>query len=61
MHIIRIQGKEHHQVDAGLVELDGGEELVSAGEVVGHVGISPNADGRLLYIRFRASVDSIMG
>jgi hypothetical protein len=31
-----------------LIELAGGEELVVAGEVVGHEGISSNADGRLL-------------
>lgn len=59
--IFGILAEELFEVDAGLVELAGGEELVGAGEVVGHVGISPNADRQLLYISFRASVDSIMG
>lgn len=56
-----VLAEEFLQVDAGLVELAGGEELVGAGEVVGHGCISPNADGRLLYISLRASVDSIIG
>ena len=53
MHIIGIQVEELLQVDAGLVELAGGEELEGAGEGVGvgHVGISPNADGWLLLKR----------
>ena len=61
IEILEILAEELLQVDAGLVELAGGEELVGAGEDVGHGGISPNADGRLLYIFFRASVDSFMG
>ena len=34
--VLGIQAEEFIQVDAGLVELAGGEELVDAGEVVGH-------------------------
>jgi len=34
--ILGILAEEFLQVDAGLVELAGGEELVGAGEVVGH-------------------------
>ena len=36
--IVGILAEELLQVDAGLVELAGGEELVGAGEVVGHWG-----------------------
>lgn len=63
IRILGILAEELLQVDAGLVELAGGEELEGAGEVVvvGHVEINPNADGRRLYILFRASVDSFMG
>jgi hypothetical protein len=34
--ILRILAEEFFQVDAGLVELAGGEELEGAGEGVGH-------------------------
>jgi hypothetical protein len=46
--IVWILAEELLQVDAGFIELAGGEELEGAGEGVGHVGISPNADGWLL-------------
>ena len=36
IYVLRVLAEELLQVDAGLVELAGGEELVGAGEVVGH-------------------------